>query len=212
MGCGSPIFIANIDADWALNHSNQSIFHTFYMLDGENKLIEDSIRGKASAFGSLYDYYQPKIYRFVLVKVGRREEAEDLTHQTFLNAWANVKRYQNLGFPFSSWLYRIARNLIVDFYRTRRNESSLEKIDPEYFVVQASTHFDVADKMDVEKVKSAIQNLKPEYQDVIMMRFVEDMAIKEVALAMDKTEGAVKLIQHRAIKELKNLLDIKKEY
>ncbi len=181
------------------------------MLDGENKLIKDAIRGKASAFGSLYDYYQPKIYRFVLVKVSRREEAEDLTHQVFLNAWANLKTYEDLGFPFSSWLYRIARNLIVDFYRTNRNESSLEKIDPEYLVVEATAHFDLTDKMDVEKIKSAIQHLKPEHQDVIVMRFVEDMAIKEVALAMDKTEGAIKLIQHRAIKELKNLLGAEKD-
>ena len=181
------------------------------MLDGENKLIKDAIRGKASAFGSLYDYYQPKIYRFVLVKVSRREEAEDLTHQVFLQAWQNVKSYEDIGFPFSSWLYRIARNLIIDFYRTNRKESSLEKIDPEYFVVEAEAHFDLADKMDVEKVKSAIQRLKPEHQDVIMMRFVEDMPIKEVALATDKTEGAVKLIQHRAIKELKNLLGVKED-
>ncbi|MBI4087278.1 MAG: sigma-70 family RNA polymerase sigma factor [Candidatus Liptonbacteria bacterium] len=179
------------------------------MLDGEEKLIQDAIRGKASAFGSLYDYYQPKIYRFVLVKVGRREEAEDLTHQVFLNAWTNVKGYEDLGFPFSSWLYRIARNLVVDFYRTRRNEASLEKIDPEYFVVQASTQFDVADKMEMEKVRSAIARLKPEYQDVVMMRFVEDLPIKEVAEALDKTEGAVKLIQYRAIKELKTLLGVK---
>lgn len=181
------------------------------MLDGENKLIQDAIRGKASAFGSLYDYYQPKIYRFVLVKVSRREEAEDLTHQVFLNAWANMKTYEDLGFPFSSWLYRIARNLIVDFYRTDRKESSLEKIDPEYFVVEATTHVDLADKMDIEKVKSAIRTLKPEYQDVIIMRFVEDLPVKEVALAMDKTEGAIKLIQHRAIKELKSLLEVKED-
>ena len=181
------------------------------MLDGEEKLIKDSILGKASAFGSLYDYYQPKIYRFVLVKVGRREEAEDLTHQTFLNAWANVKSYENLGFPFSSWLYRIARNLVVDFYRANRNETSLEKVDPEYFVFQASTHIDLEDKIEIEKIKSAIRHLKPDYQDVIMMRFVEDMAVKEVAHALDKTEGAVKLIQHRAIKELKNLLGVKED-
>ena len=176
------------------------------MLDGEEKLIKDAVRGRASAFGSLYDYYQPKIYRFVLVKVSRREEAEDLTHQVFLNAWQNVRRYEDLGFPFSSWLYRIARNLVVDFYRSHRNETSLEKIDPEYFVVEAVSQFDIADKMEVEKVKSAIKLLKPEHQDVIMMRFVEDLPIKEVASALDKTEGAIKIIQHRAINELRNAL------
>lgn len=176
------------------------------MLDGETKLIKMAIRGEASAFGSLYDYYQPKIYRFVLIKVGRREEAEDLTHQVFLSAWQNIHNYKNLGFPFSSWLYQIARNQIVDFYRTRKSEISLEKTDPEYFVAPASAQFGLADKMEMERVRSAISKLKPEYQDVIIMRFVEDIPIKEVATAMEKSEGAIKLLQHRAMKELKNLL------
>src|SRR3989344_5860742 len=104
------------------------------MMDGEDKLIKRAIRGGASAFGSLYDYYQPKIYGFVLIKVGRREDAEDLTHQVFLSAFLNVKSYKDMGHPFSSWLYRIARNQVIDFYRTRKKEASLEQIDPEFFV------------------------------------------------------------------------------
>lgn len=176
------------------------------MLDGEDKLIERAVKGKASAFGSLYDYYQPKIYRFVLIKVGRREDAEDLTHQVFVNAWENIGGYKDLGFPFSSWLYRIARNQVVDFYRMKRPETSLEKIDPEYFVAPATASFDVALKMEVERARLAIQKLKPEYQDVVIMRFVDDLPIKEVAASLDKSEGAIKLLQHRAIKELKKIL------
>ena len=178
------------------------------MVDGEKNLIELAIKGEASAFGSLYDHYQPKIYRFVLVKVGRREEAEDLTHQVFLNAWTNIGRYEDVGFPFSSWLYRIARNAVVDFYRAHRENVSLEKTDPEMFAMQASVHADLAAKMDLEKVKSAIREMKPEYQDVIMLRFVEDLPIKEVATAMEKSEGAVKVIQHRAIRELQQKLGV----
>ncbi len=176
------------------------------MLDGEDKLIERAVGGKASAFGSLYDYYQPKIYRFVLIKVGRREDAEDLTHQVFMSAWENIGGYKDLGFPFSSWLYRIARNQVVDFWRTKRPETNLEKIDPEYFVAPATAQFDLSQKMEMEGVRFAIQKLKPEYQDVIIMRFVDDVPIKEVAVTMDKSEGAVKLLQHRAIKELKKIL------
>ncbi|MDO8536717.1 MAG: sigma-70 family RNA polymerase sigma factor [bacterium] len=178
------------------------------MLDGEENLIKQAIKGKASAFGSLYDYYQPKIYRFVLIKVGRREEAEDLTHEVFKNAWENIESYKDLGFPFSSWLYRIARNQITDHWRSQKGETSLEKIDPEYFVAPASLQLDVAYKMEIERVKDAIGRLKPEYQDVVIMRFVEDLPVKDVATALDKSEGAIKLLQHRAIKELKNLLKI----
>ncbi|MDP2598640.1 MAG: sigma-70 family RNA polymerase sigma factor, partial [Candidatus Liptonbacteria bacterium] len=141
------------------------------MMDGEEKLIKRAIKGGASAFGSLYDYYQPKIYRFVLIKVGRREEAEDLTHEVFQNAWQNISSYKDLGFPFSSWLYRIARNQIIDHYRTKRDEMSIEKADPEYFIAPASIQSDLGAKMEIEKVRLAIARLKPEYQDVIIMRF-----------------------------------------
>jgi len=176
------------------------------MLDGEENLIKRAIKGEASAFGSLYDCYQPKIYRFVLIKVGRREEAEDLTHQTFLNAWQGMESYKHMGFPFSSWLYKIAKNQIADFYRSHKNETSLEKVDPEYFVAPASVQFETEEKMEMEKVVLAIRKLKPEYQDVIAIRFVEDLSIQEAAKALEKSEGAVKLLQHRAIKELKRLL------
>lgn len=176
------------------------------MLDGEEKLIQRAIKGGASAFGSLYDYYQPRIYRFVLIKVGRREEAEDLTHEVFLSAWKNIEAYKNLGFPFSSWLYKIARNEIADHYRTKKDETRLENMDPEYFVATASAQIDLGLKMEMEKVRRAIQKLKPEYQDVIIMRFVEDIPIKETAAFLEKSEGAIKLLQHRAIKELRKIL------
>ncbi|MBU6500371.1 MAG: sigma-70 family RNA polymerase sigma factor [Patescibacteria group bacterium] len=176
------------------------------MLDGEEKLIKRAIRGGASAYGTLYDYYQPKIYRFVLIKVGRREDAEDLTHQVFLSAWQNVGSYKSMGFPFGSWLYQIARNSIADYYRSRKQETSLENVDPEYFVAPAIAHFGTDEKMEMERVMLAVQKLKPEYQDIVIMRFVEDMSVKEAAAAMDKSEGAVKLLQHRAINELKKIL------
>lgn len=185
---------------------NQNPFITLSMLDGEEQLIKKTVRGDSSAFGSLYDHYQPMIYRFVLVKLGRREDAEDITHQVFLSAWQNIGSYKHRGHPFGSWLYQIARNQVVDHYRAKKNEASIESVDPEYFVVPASAQFDLATKLEMEKVRAAIVKLKPDYQDVIILRFVEDLPLRETAEAMQKTEGAVKLMQHRAIKELQNLL------
>jgi len=176
------------------------------MLDGEHRIIKSAVRGEASAFGLLYDHYQPKIYRFVLIKVGQREDAEDLTHQVFINAWQNVYNYRSLGFPFSSWLYQIARNLVIDHYRTRKADLPIHAIDPDSFATVASAHFSVEHAMDMERVTRAIQRLKAEYQDVILMRFVEELSLKETARALEKSEGAVKLLQHRAVKELKTLL------
>src|SRR3989338_7112153 len=87
------------------------------MLEDEKKIIERAVGGEASAFGLLYDYYLPKIYRFVLLKVSQREEAEDLTHQAFLKAWESIAGYTDMGFPFGSWLYQISRNVLVAHYR-----------------------------------------------------------------------------------------------
>ncbi|HUX36112.1 MAG TPA: sigma-70 family RNA polymerase sigma factor [Candidatus Paceibacterota bacterium] len=175
------------------------------MLDGEIKLVESAVRGKASAFGLLYDHYQPKIYRFVLIKVSRREDAEDITHQVFLNAWQNISNYKDLGFPFSSWLYRIAKNQIIDKYRTKKQEVDLESVDEEIFA-DSGISDNIEIKIRLERVMKEIKNLKQDYQDVLIMRFVEDLSIKEVAAAVEKSEGAVKLMQHRAIKELKKSL------
>ena len=180
------------------------------MLDGEVHIIRRAVRGDSSAFGSLYDHYQPKIYRFVLIKVSHREEAEDLTHQVFLKAWQRIDSYRDLGFPFSSWLYRIARNQVADHYRSKKHVTSLEEIDvnvnPEKALVEQTLHDTLLEKLEIERIKKAIRKLKPLHQDVIIMRFVEDLAIRDTALALEKSEGAVKLLQHRAIKELKDIL------
>lgn len=174
--------------------------------DGEENLIKDAVKGGASAFGQLYDLYQPRIYRFILIKVGQREEAEDLTHQVFLNAWQSMKSYKSRGFPFSSWLYRIARNKVIDFYRTKRESTSIDQVDPEIFLAPAVQQFSFDKDIEVQGLMQAIQGLEPNYQDVVVMRFVEDMSVAEVAAALKKSQGSVKVIQHRAIKKLKEIL------
>lgn len=181
------------------------------MVGGDDKeldLIRAAVKGDSSAFGVLYDRYHAVIYRFVMIKVGRREEAEDITHQVFLSAWQNVRTYRHQGYPFSSWLYRIARNQVIDHYRSRKGKTdvSLEKTDPEAFAVAVDHMGNLEAKLELEKVRSAVARLKPDYQDVIILRFVEDMSLRESAAALGKSEGAVKLLQHRAVRELKKTL------
>ncbi|MEK7114592.1 MAG: sigma-70 family RNA polymerase sigma factor [Patescibacteria group bacterium] len=178
------------------------------MLDGEKQLIEQAIRGEASAFGLLYDRYQPQIYRFIYLKVSHREEAEDLTHQVFLKSWQTISGYEFQGFPFSSWLYRIARNQVIDYYRVKKNNLNLEeisesKIDDSSIGIIAI----LDDNSDVKKIKEAIKQLSPGHQDVIILRFIEELSLKETASALKKTEIAVKLLQHRAIKNIKKILN-----
>ena len=176
------------------------------MLDGEEKLVISAVKGDSSAFGALYDHYHPMIYRFVAVKVGRREEAEDITHQVFLAAWQNIGNYEHRGHPFSSWLYQIARNQIVDFYRARRTDTSLDAMDLEYFAAPAAMDTALPVKLEMEQVRQAMRKLKADYEDVIILRFIEDLSLRETASALGKTEGAIKLMQHRAMRELKKIL------
>lgn len=182
------------------------------MLEDEHNLIVRIKHGDSEAFGLIYDHYMPMIYRFVLVKVGSKEDAEDISHQVFLKAWQNVNgQYSERGFPFSSWLYQIARNSIIDHYRRIKPMSSLEdEENTEELIDHARLDYKIDLKDSSNKILEAIKKLKNIEADVVTMRFIDDLSIKEVALAVGKTEGAVKLIQHRALEKIKS--DLKERY
>jgi len=176
------------------------------MLEDEKKLVEQAKQGDASSFGDLYDHYVQPIYRFILLKVSSGEEAQDLTHDVFMKAWRTLPNFQERGFPFSSWLYKIARNRVIDHYRTKKPNTSLEdflQVESEEFLEGArfETEFDI--KIAVTEVKKAMKSLTEEQQDVILMKYVEELEIYEIAKILDKKEGAVRVIQHRALEKLK---------
>ncbi|MEK7568140.1 MAG: sigma-70 family RNA polymerase sigma factor [Patescibacteria group bacterium] len=186
---------------------NQNALYSFSMIDGEKDIIERAIKGEAEAFGLLYDSYQPQIYRFIYLKVSHREEAEDLTHQVFLNAWQKINNYAFRGFPFSSWLYQIARNQVIDHYRVKKIVINIEEDD--VADTKTETVADLIDKnLGVEKIRTIIGRLNPSHQDVIILRFIEDFSPKETAQILGRSETAVKLLQHRAIKNLKKILNV----
>jgi RNA polymerase sigma-70 factor, ECF subfamily len=176
------------------------------MIDGEDKLIRGAKRGKTENFSTLYAHYVPSIYRFIYMKVTHREEAEDLTHEVFLSAWQNLGSYQSRGFPFSSWLYQIARNKVIDYYRLRKVKVALEDASPEQLKAEGDPAAELDKQFTLETVRSAIRSLSHDKQDVLLMKFMEDLPHEEIARTLAKSEGAVRLIQHRAINELKKLL------
>jgi len=178
------------------------------MIDGEKNIIERAIGGEASAFGRLYDEYQPKIYRFIYLKVGHREEAEDLCHQTFISAWENINNYRFQGYLFSTWLYSIARNKVIDYYRAKKTTVNLEIETIKILEIGVSNEQLIDTRLEMEKTKDAILKLNSLEQDVIIMRFIEDLSPKEIAKSLDKSEVAIRQIQHRAIKNLKKILEI----
>lgn len=180
-------------------------------MEDEKELVLRAKNGDGAAFGALYDNHLPAIYRFILLKVGgRKGEAEDLTHEVFLSAWKNIERFEFQGFPFSSWLYRIARNAVIDHYRTAKKNVSLDNV-PEDIVAERP---ETGDKIDIaiafKSVQVHLAKLEPVYQDVLIMKFVEDLSNQEIAKALEKTEGAVRVIQHRALKQLKKYMEEEK--
>lgn len=177
------------------------------MIEDEQNLITRAKGGEAEAFGLLYDFYMPRIYRFILLKISHREEAEDLTHQVFLKAWKSIGSYKHQGHPFGSWLYRIARNTVVDHHRKSKPEVDIEYIAHELVSTDTSPDANAETKFQWEGLMISIKKLKDIEQNVLIMRFVEDMPHREVAKAVGKTEGAVKIIQHRALKTLKKLIE-----
>lgn len=175
------------------------------MLEEEKQYIVQAQQGDKAAFSALYGQHLSRIYRFIFLKVSDKEEAEDLTHEVFLSAWQNIGAYRYQGLPFSSWLYRIARNAVIDFYRSSANKKTVQiEMASENLIKLPAQDPDMLDtRMEIEKTKKAIALLKPEYQDVIIMRFIENLSYEEVAAALGKSEGALRIMQHRALKELK---------
>ncbi|MBI4133212.1 sigma-70 family RNA polymerase sigma factor [Candidatus Uhrbacteria bacterium] len=176
------------------------------MLEGEERLIAAAKQGDADCFGRLYDHYIPPIYRFIFMKVTNREEAEDLTHEVFLSAWQHLHRYTSRGFPFSSWLYQIARNRVIDHYRGKRQTVAVEVADTEGVVDPISPDAQIDQSLDLETVRVAMRGLTHDQQDVIILKFLEDLPHREIAATLSKSEGAVRLIQHRALTELRRRL------
>ena len=153
-------------------------------------------------FGKIYDKYIEKIYRFIFLKVSSQDIAQDLCSETFLKGWESYKT-QKINNP-QAFLYRIARNLIIDFYRER---GRTRIISAEYTSIpdpRAGFEEKIALDSDLEQVKIALAKLNDDYQNVVVLRYLEDLPIPEIAKVMDKTEDATRVTLHRALKALKN--------
>jgi RNA polymerase sigma-70 factor, ECF subfamily len=173
----------------------------------ESTLIKKARKGNTDAYGQLYDTYLPAIYRFVFVKVGNKADAEDITHQVFLSAWQNIPKYREQGFPFSSWLYRIAKHTVIDFYRTAKHHTDIDTL-PEDLYSELPAFDEAIDRaLHMRLAKTFMTKLEDDQQDVLIMKFVNELSNKEIAHAVGKSEGAVRVIQHRALKQLKAYFD-----
>ena len=168
----------------------------------EPTLVQRAIGRDREAFGALYDRHVVRVYRHLYYLVGNAAEAEDLTAQTFLQAWEAVPRYQIRGAPFISWLLRIAHNLGVSHLRSRRDGVELPITLMDHGS-QGNPEVAVERQADVDRVREAILHLRDEQRQVIILRFVEDLEYPEVAQIVGKSVAAVRVIQHRALNALR---------
>jgi RNA polymerase sigma-70 factor (ECF subfamily) len=176
------------------------------MIHNEAELAQRASQRDQDAFAELYTAYVEKIYKYVYYKVGDPSEAEDLCEQVFLKAWEAIGRYTWCGYPFSSWLYRLAHNLVVDHYRTRReilplNDTLMireEPIDPEVALARS---------LGASDLRRAILRLTVEQRQVICLKFIEGYSNSEIASMMQKKEGAIRALQYRALRSLQAILE-----
>jgi RNA polymerase sigma-70 factor, ECF subfamily len=176
--------------------------------DGRVREVELLVRlasqGDAEAFGKLYDIHLDAVYRYLYYKVRNGAEAEDLTSQVFLKAWEAMPRYQVREAPFVHWLIRLARNAVIDRYRTARSHEGLSE------ALQSRDPDPQGEYLREERARElveAIRRLPEEYQTVIALRFMQDMTYQELAGLTGKSPGALRVIQHRALGALRRLLD-----
>jgi len=157
-------------------------------------------------FSKIYDQHIGKIYRFIFLKVNSQEIAQDLTSETFLRGWETFKVKNEEIENIQAFLYRIARNLVTDYYREKGRTQIVSAefvpvVDPQPGLEEGAML-----RSDLEIIRGALVSLKEEYQDVITWHYLEDLSIPEVAKMLDKTEETTRVTLHRALNALKNEL------
>jgi RNA polymerase sigma-70 factor (ECF subfamily) len=165
----------------------------------DDRLLIEAAKLDPRRFADLYDQNFDRVYAYISLRVRDHDEAQDIASEVFHHALENLARYEWRGIPFCAWLYRIAANAIVDRAKRVAREQTIDP--PEHWVEPRLE--------DVERrarVFASMNDLPPDQTKVLVLRFVEEKSIREVAKEMGKTEGAVKQLQFRALENLRELL------
>ena len=191
-------------------------FAAFSVIKGESTrsevevsddLIQRAGNGDPAALSELYDQYVNKIYAYIYRRVGQADLAEDLTAQVFMRMLEAVRSGQAWRSSFSGWLYRIAHNLVIDHYRRRQRATFIEFDDAPPLKASSGDPVRSAESLsDSERLRAALSQLTDEQSQVITLRFLDECSIAEAATLMNKTEGAIKALQYRAVIALRRVI------
>lgn len=165
-------------------------------------------RGNKEAFGRIYDALFDRIYKFVYFRVSTHEETEDITEEAFLKVWNKIKTYKDVGISFEAWVYRIAHNTLIDYYRTKKTEESIDN------------HWDLADDKPtpedlflknqlLQDVYDSLKGIKENYAEVVVLKYVNGLDYSEIAEILSKPQDQVRVLLSRAIKTLKQKVNEK---
>lgn len=159
--------------------------------------------GQQEALADIYETYFVRVYRFVFYRVSHKETAEDITEEVFIKAFKGLKNLEELD-AFEGWLFQIARNLVIDYYRKKKQLVPLDSVEN---TLEYDTNVVEIINLQLEQsiLIKLLKELNDEQQTVIKMKFFEELDNSAIARILDKTEGAIRVIQHRAILKLKEI-------
>jgi RNA polymerase sigma-70 factor (ECF subfamily) len=171
------------------------------------RLVARAQEGDRDALEELYLLHFDRIYSYLHMSVGNRHDAEDLTTQTFVRMLESIGRFRWRAAPFSAWLFRIAHNLAMDHFRAHRRWQPEEEVPEPPGSAEPSAEHEALHSIGRQSMLRLIENLSPEQQQVLTLKFVFSFSNGEVATILGKTEGAIKSLQHRALVSLQKQVD-----
>jgi RNA polymerase sigma-70 factor (ECF subfamily) len=184
---------------------------TSYEMDENHQqtweLVVAAQQGDGEAFGKLYDRYVDTVYRFIYFRINDRTLAEDFTSETFLRALRRISTITYQGRDFGAWLVTIARNIVFDHSKSARNRLEMTTGDViEGNELAPSPESAVIDALTSDKLISGVKQLNAEQRECVELRFIQGLSVSETAAAMGKNDGAIKALQHRAVRKLADLI------
>jgi RNA polymerase sigma-70 factor (ECF subfamily) len=171
------------------------------------RLVDDARSGDAWAFGLLFDHFHLPIYRYIVSRVHSPADTEDLTQLVFVKALEALPRYESRGIPFGGWLFRLARNAVVDFTRTRHEHADLDAIVDHGDARPGPEAVAVA-RQDMDTIGAALAALTDDQREAIELRFFAGLSAREAANVMGRQEGTIRGLQFRAIAALRRQLGL----
>ncbi len=172
--------------------------------EGLTRIVFGLKNGERKAAQKFFDYFFDRLYRYFYFRTGSCEEAEDLTSQVFLKVFQSINQYEERGVPFPAWVFRIAHNLLVDYYR-RHNHIKVESLEdclPEVEVGSLEIEEKVLASLTLEELKTEICSLTFDQQEVLALRYLEELEITEIAEVMRRNPSAVRALLRRALTSL----------